>query len=108
MSKHPPLAPGWQTGGMRRKAIGGDSTAHDENIRALGEALVEDIAQQHTGGDREEAAALVEAHLVGMRQPAHGRAAMAASPEAQRLLDDPEGKWAKRLRGKRGAATLDV
>ena len=86
----PPLLSGWQTGGMRRKQRGGHNITHDKNIRVLAETLAGDIAQQVTNGNREEAAARVEANLIGMRQGKSGPPAMAASPDAQRILDEQE------------------
>ena len=87
----PPLLPGWQTSGMRMKEQGGDIRTHDRNMRALGKELTGDIAQA-TGCDKDEAAALVEHNLVGMRQGKNGKPAMAASPDAQRTLDEQDAK----------------
>ena len=79
---------------MREKERKGSRPTHRDRMLELREELIGDIMEQYTGHDREDAEMLTDDHLIGMRQTTR-KAAWAASPDAQRLLDE---KWGARSR----------
>ena len=72
---------------LKSEFIGG-SAAINRRLAALRAALLGDIVEA-TGWSCEDAAAAVDRYLVGFKKPPHGPQAIAASPEAIRLLDLP-------------------
>jgi hypothetical protein len=91
---------GWKTAYMVDKERNPDKYRDNyKNLRTptinqefaqLAKTLTSEIAEQVTVGDMEEAAAIVEANLVGKRQYTTGPTALAISPDAQRNLIEPE------------------
>lgn len=84
----PGLQDGWKTGKMLSKEGPRSSTKWNAEMEQLRTELIKDIAEG-IGVSMNKASAMVEANLVGMRQPPSGPAALAASPEALRLMSAP-------------------
>ncbi|MDX2112611.1 MAG: hypothetical protein SFW63_02590 [Alphaproteobacteria bacterium] len=80
-----PLKDGWQNGNMLGKEFVGDGRTWNDRIQQLAKALSGDIVKA-TGMYEKEASAIVEEHLIGLRQPARSVPATAVSPDAKRIL----------------------
>ncbi len=83
----PMIQPGWKTGRQLKIERGGDNTRHDQRIRQWREILVKEVAEQVTSGNMEEADALVDANLIGMRWNLN-KPAMAASPDMLQIMNE--------------------
>jgi hypothetical protein len=81
----PRKAPGWQSSFDLGKTYVGNADTIRHRMSRLREAIIHDIADQmHCSED--QATALVDAHLIGMRKPPAGCEALAVSSDAVPLL----------------------
>jgi hypothetical protein len=77
----------WQTANMRKKArSGGSDKFYKKNMLKLKGILIQEVSQQITRGNEEEATDLVEANLIGTRRQKNGVSTITASPDALRSL----------------------
>ncbi len=82
-----PRAPsGWfSASGLSSAGYKQSSVTINRKLADLQKRLVEDV--ESVGFRRDIAAEIIEHHLIGKKKPAHGRAALHASPEAIALLE---------------------
>src|SRR5437879_2597173 len=96
----PPRPEGWRSAAELERMYPRGRRDINRILKVLRQRLINDISHS-AGTNPDDAALVVDTHLIGRKRSRRGRAALAASPDAQRLLDLPPrttdspkpGKW---------------
>jgi hypothetical protein len=82
----PPAPKEWQSGSQLRQLYAGCNETLDRKLKALRETLIDDLTA--AGFPEDDATAIVEHNLIGLKKPPRGFAAVYGSPVAIDLLQD--------------------